>query len=602
MTHPSKYHRWETEVFVLQAESRVGLVKECRELAEFLPGKDDLSLKDLAFSLNCPLHESASFRLSLVSKSRDELEKKLAFAIKRLEDPEVKTIEDRSGIYFFEEPMARQGGVAFVFPGEGSQYPGMLGDLALHFPEVRACFDRADRVLLESGRTVLPSHVLFPHLLDEASEELITPAELFGMDMAVTVMFNASQAMNALLGKLEIKPQCIAGHSSGEFSALIASGAVPVENDDQLVGYSCGLTDISQNALRDNVPKASFLTVGGAGTEVVYAIVAESDGRLQIAMDNCPNQLIICGSDEATKEALATLQKKGAICSYLPFDRAYHTPEFTLVVEEFFKFIKTVETKEPDVTVFSCATCAPYPSEPDAIRRLAVDQWAMAVRFRETVDAMYDAGARLFVEVGPKDALIGFVNDILADRPHVAIPSDVPFRTGTTQVNHLVGLLAAHGVAMRLDHLYEFRAPQRLSFEEGAVSGKPKPRGPVMNLLLSLPEMSLEKNPVARKATAPEPPAPEPAPGTREEIPAAPERPTPVLVDEPAPIAAQSGRCGGAVWGPWGARGCAQSARRHDERLPRHDGAVPRDAGGGDDRFQAARPPGCSSEDQALRL
>jgi len=503
MTHPSKYQSWETEVFVLQAESRAGLVKECRELAAFLPGKDDLSLKDLAFSLNCPLHESASHRLSLVSKSPGELEKKLAFAIKRLEDPEVKTIEDRSGIYFFEEPMARQGGVAFVFPGEGSQYPGMLGDLALHFPEVRACFDRADRVMLESGCTVLPSHLLFPHLLDDASRELITPEELFGMDMAVTVMFNASQAMNALLGKLGITPQCIAGHSSGEFSALIASGAVPVDNDDQLVGYSCSLTEISQNALGDNVPKASFLTVGGAGTEVVYAIVAESEGRLQIAMDNCPNQLIICGSDEATKDALAKLQKKGAICSYLPFDRAYHTPEFTPVVDEFFKFIETVETKAPDVTIFSCATCAPYPTEPDAIRRLAVDQWAMAVRFRETVDAMYDAGARLFVEVGPKDALIGFVNDILGDRPHVAVPSNVPFRTGTTQVNHLVGLLAAHGVAMRLDHLYEFRAPQRLSFEEGAVSGKPKPKGPAMNLLLSLPNMWLEKNPVPPKAPAP---------------------------------------------------------------------------------------------------
>ncbi len=557
MTHPSKHHRWETEVFVLQAESRDGLVKECRELAEFLPGKENLELKDLAFTLNCPLHESAPFRLSIVSKSLGELGKKLDFAIKRLEDPQVKVIKDRSGIYFFDEPMARQGGVAFVFPGEGSQYPGMLGDLALHFPEVRACFDRADRVFIESDRTVLPSHVLFPHLLDDSSKELVVDSELFGMDMAVTVMFNASQAMNALLGNLDIVPQCIAGHSSGEFSALLASGAVPVDDDDQLVRYSCGLTEISANALKDNVPKASFLTVGGAGTEVVYALVEEFGGRLQIAMDNCPNQLIICGSGETIKEALASLQKKGAICSYLPFDRAYHTPEFTPVVEEFFRFFKTIETKKPDVTIFSCATCEPYPDEPDAIRRLAVDQWAMAVRFRETVEAMYAAGARIFVEVGPRDALIGFINDILTDRPYVAVPSNVPFRPATTQVNHLVGMLAAHGVDMRLDHLYEYREPHRLSFDDGAQAAKPKKRGPRMDLKLSLPHMGLEKNPfegrtpvadrepVAEKVDGPEPgePLPEEAPAARavspapepaEEIPAGAAQPIAAAIDQPA--------------------------------------------------------------------
>ena len=98
----------------------------------------------------------------------------------------------------------------------------------------------------------------------------------------------------------------------------------------------------------------------------------------------------------------------------------------------------------------------------DAKRELVATQWARCVRFRETVEALYRDGVRIFVEAGPRSNLCGFIDDVLRGRPYIALPSNVQHRTGITQLNHLVAQLAAHNVPMRFAALYERRAPQRI--------------------------------------------------------------------------------------------------------------------------------------------
>jgi acyl transferase domain-containing protein len=103
----------------------------------------------------------SSFRLAIVAESLKELEQKLAQAIQRLADPQCARIKNASGIYFFERPLSPQGKVAFLFPGQGSQYVNMLSDLCLHFPEVRAWFDLMDCAM--SHRRKNYSAVIFLH-------------------------------------------------------------------------------------------------------------------------------------------------------------------------------------------------------------------------------------------------------------------------------------------------------------------------------------------------------------------------------------------------------------------------------------------------------
>ncbi len=98
------------------------------------------------------LVEPASCRLAVVASSTDDLQEKLAYALKRLADPDCHQIKDLKGIYFFDTPLSKEGKLAFLFPGEGSQYVNMLADLCIYFPEVRACFDRTDRILLDQAR------------------------------------------------------------------------------------------------------------------------------------------------------------------------------------------------------------------------------------------------------------------------------------------------------------------------------------------------------------------------------------------------------------------------------------------------------------------
>ncbi|MCF6153685.1 MAG: acyltransferase domain-containing protein [Candidatus Brocadia sp.] len=460
----SLLHHWDTEVFILQGESRHDLTKAAGRLCRFISNNPALELKDLAFTLNCPLQESGC-RLAIVANSLQDLEKKLDHSLKQLANPRCNRIKDKSGIFFFEEPLSREGTLAFLFPGEGSQYVNMLADLYHHFQDVRDCFDRIDRAFLNNKRDILPSQIVFP--LPHAHSSGINSSEqiLWQMDFAVAAVFIVNQALFTILDHLEIRPDAMVGHSSGEFVALMASGAVNIQSEEQVIQLALDLLRIHES-LGKQIPEARLLAVGAANPSVVNSVVAESGGLLHMAMDNCPHQVVLCGSEATIASVTNRLQSQGAICNLLPFHRAYHTPSFKPVCDQFFPFFQTLKIVSPRIPVYSCATAQSHQDDPEEIRRLAVEQWCRPVRFHETINAMYADGVRIFVEVGPRGNLTSFVDDILQNRRYIAVPSNVSQRSGITQINYMIGLLATHGVRMRLDYLYAHRVPKRLSLFE----------------------------------------------------------------------------------------------------------------------------------------
>ncbi len=447
-------HQWDSELFVIAAASQAELVTEAkRVLALVERERVSLNLKDLAWTMN-RAGDFAAERLTIIATSRADLITKLQRALGKLSEERTKQIKDIEGIYWFREKLGAAGKLAFIFPGEGSQYKNMLGDLCVHFPEVREVFDVMDRAYEGHPRGYLPSDVMFPPpMLDNQDR-------LFNMDSGAESVFCANQALAALMRKFHLRPDAMVGHSTGEHSALLAADVVQVRNEDELLAHIRGVYEVFERlSTTSGIPEAVLLAIAGADHKLLEDLVANSNGELYIALDNCIHQVVICGKEDAIDRLLAALAGKAAIAQKLPFARAYHTPWF----EVFSKPLKThfdhLRIGEAKVDLYSCVTTERYPKDAEKIRELAAVQWASTVRFRETTEAMYRDGVRVFVEVGPKSNLSGFVDDVLRGKPHVAIPSNVQHRSGTLQLHHMLGQLVAHGVPVNLDALYERRNP-----------------------------------------------------------------------------------------------------------------------------------------------
>jgi acyl transferase domain-containing protein len=481
------HRNWQSEVYLVSAPSRDELLVRGRELQRFLDGAPDVDAADLAYTLNCSDLGLGDARLAIVATSPAELLRKLVSALHRLAQPETIRLKERSGVYYFDSMLGREGKLAFVFPGVGAQYINMLADLCLHFPEVRAWFDLIDRSSSELGRDYCPSQVIFPPTGVAARAE--TERRLWLTDCGTEVVFAANQALLGLLTRLELRPDAVVGHSSGEYTALIAAGCLQAGDSRRLIDQLIDLNVVYQR-LHDagQIPGGTLVAVGAANESAVREVVAQSAGKVFLAMDNCPQQLVLCASDAELAPALKALKDQGAICATLPFNLAYHTPLFGPYCDALDDFLGGLEFEPPTVDIYSCVTSQAFPRDPQAVRRIVRDQWSRPVRFRETIETMYESGVRVFVEAGPRGNIVSFIDNILQDRPHLAVPANVPQRSGILQLNHAMGLLAAHGIDMRLDALYAHRSPRRLDLEAGmAESTLAKTRSQEMRLLTGMP-------------------------------------------------------------------------------------------------------------------
>jgi phosphopantetheine--protein transferase-like protein len=507
------FHRhWPAEVCTLGAESRAGLIRRLERLQSFLQSSPNIALADLAYTLNVVEWNPGPYRLAFVASTVTEAAERAAAAANQLVRSGATRINDRRGIYFFEDSPAPDACVAFLFPGEGGQYPGMMSDLCLNFPEVRAWFDRMDRAFVGHERNYLSSQFIFapPGEHGHANAE---PDRLWEMDCAVEGVFAASQALLALLEKLEIRPDALAGHSAGDYSALFASGALRAADDAQFAKHARLLHSVyGELSAGAGIPSGALLAVSSANLDLPAEVVRQSNGKLHIALDNCPHQVILCAtSSDAATHAAETLGSAGAVCEVLPFSRAYHTPLFEPVSRRLLDLLGEIEIAMPSVPVYSCVTAAIYPDDAGQLRNLAAAQWSHPVRFRETVEAMYQAGIRIFVEVGPRGNLTAFVNDTLRGRPNLAVASNLSDRAGLVQLQYLVAQLFAAGVPMRLDRLYALRDARRIPLESG--SDLKQANAPNrLKLSLRLPVLHLSRE-TRMPATPPAPPAPAAQPG-----------------------------------------------------------------------------------------
>ncbi|MEV6564637.1 SDR family NAD(P)-dependent oxidoreductase [Streptomyces kronopolitis] len=422
---------WPAELFCFRGADRAAAVRAVDRLAARLAENDAAGrpwpLRDLAAETAAA---PGPVQLCVVAEDLDDLAGKLAAA---------RACTAADGVH----PRPRDadpGLLAFLFPGQGSQRTGMLAELFTAFPALRALLDGADPRWTEA---------MFPPAAFTPGQRTAQQAALTDTRVAQPALGLASAAAYRLLTALGVRPDCTAGHSYGELTALWAAGAFDTE---ALLRLSARRAEAILTAAGDD-PGAMAAVV--ATPERVTAL---TDGTgVVVANHNAPAQSVISGPTDAVERAVAALHAAGVDARRLPVACAFHSPQLAAARETLAAALDATEVCAPTVPVWSGATARRYDRTPDALRDTLAGQVAAPVRFVAQIEDMYAAGVRTFVEAGPGRVLTGLVGQILGERPHTAVPLDVPGESALARLPHVLARLAAAGVPFDPEALFHGR-------------------------------------------------------------------------------------------------------------------------------------------------
>ncbi|MCX5447780.1 type I polyketide synthase [Streptomyces nigrescens] len=422
---------WPAELFCFRGADRPAAVRAMERLAARLAENDQAGrpwpLRDLAAETAAA---DGPVQACVVAEDLDDLAVKLDAA---------RQCAAAEGVYLRQRD-ADPGLLAFLFPGQGSQRTGMLGELFLAFPALRGLLDDADPDCVAA---------MFPPAAFTAEGRAAQQAALTDTRVAQPALGLASAAAHRLLTTLGVRPDCTAGHSYGELTALWAAGAYDTE----------ALLRLSTRR------GEAILSAAGDDPGAMAAVVAAPDRVRELTRDtgvvvanhNAPEQSVISGPTDAVEAAVAALRTAGAEARRLPVACAFHSPQLAAARDTLAAELSATELTAPALPVWSGSTARPYAREASAVRDTLAGQVAAPVRFVEQVEDMYAAGVRTFVEAGPGRVLTGLVGQILGGRPHTAVALDVPGESGLARLPHVLARLAAAGVPVDPEALFRGR-------------------------------------------------------------------------------------------------------------------------------------------------
>ncbi|MCU8085900.1 type I polyketide synthase [Shewanella sp. SM21] len=487
------------QTLLFAAANKAALLSELKAAQSQSVNTSANANKSSAASLNAiaqqyPLRPLASTdaRLGFVAKDIAQLQAQLNQAISHLESSahlesgHLETSASEawqlpSGISYRSHALVAKNEskkVAALFAGQGSQYLNMGRELACHFPEMRQQITASDKVFAHHGQTPL-SNILYPIPAFDADAIKAQEAALTNTMFAQSAIGAVSMAQYSLLTQAGFAPDMVAGHSFGELSALCAAGVISNEDYVELA-FARG------HAMAQVPSDAAASKAADTGTQVdlgtMFAIIlkqkndidainrclAQFDG-VKIANYNAPTQLVIAGGTEQTQLAAKAISELGFKAIALPVSGAFHTPLVGHAQKTFAKAIDKAKFSAPSIALYANGTGQLHPSDGKAIKAEFKQHMLQSVRFSEQLQAMYDAGARVFVEFGPKNILQKLVENTLGEHlnelclvsmnPNPKGDSDSQLRLAAVQ-------LAVAGVALTEVDPYQAVTSQEIAERE----------------------------------------------------------------------------------------------------------------------------------------
>ncbi|MDA9250188.1 ACP S-malonyltransferase [Flavobacteriaceae bacterium] len=280
---------------------------------------------------------------------------------------------------------------AYIFPGQGSQFPGMGKDLFDQYEIAKKLFNQANEIL---GFDL--SKIIFEGAKEDLQQTSVTQPAIYVHSVVLSKVMGDS-----------FKPDAVAGHSLGEFSALTAAGTIDFESGLKLVSKRA---EAMQKAC-DHEP-GTMAAVLGMEDDLVEKICADTEGIVVAANYNCPGQLVISGAVPAIEMACESLKNAGARRALiLPVGGAFHSPLMEPARIELANAIDATSFKTPRCPVYQNVV-AKAVNDPLEIQKNLIDQLTAPVKWTQSINEMLKAGATSFIEVGPGKVLQGLVKKI----------------------------------------------------------------------------------------------------------------------------------------------------------------------------------------------
>ena len=395
-----------------------------------------------------------------------ELAEKAAMAQKALaaNQPAMWKAIRAQGIYRGHGPAPK---IAFLYPGQGSQYLNMLKPLLAIEPIVADTFAEADRTMTPLlGKRL--SEFIF---VDKADPDALAKAEDDLRQTAITqpAVLAVDLALTRLLAAYGITPDFTMGHSLGEYGALVAAGALPFA--EALEAVSARGREMTAFAMADQGRMAAVF----APLQEIERLLKTVEGYAVIANINSEHQAVIGGASKTIEQAMQVFQKAGYEVAALPVSHAFHTSIVASASEPLRRVLQRLHLESPRLPIVANTDGKFYPTGPDVVPQMIeilAQQVASPVQFVAGLRTLYDAGARLFVEVGPKKALQGFAEDVLGPRGDVvSLFTNHPKTGDIPAFNQALCCLYAAGIGRGIPEMTrEFAQPPILTSTAPAIS------------------------------------------------------------------------------------------------------------------------------------
>jgi malonyl CoA-acyl carrier protein transacylase/predicted hotdog family 3-hydroxylacyl-ACP dehydratase len=353
------------------------------------------------------------WRIAFVAHSKTDFESKVDLISKHYRPGGRSPLLEANGIFATADQAIEVGPVAGLFPGQGPQYADMLRDLADEHDIVRRTVAEADDVLRELvGETY--AQLMFTATRTAEERSALEQSLSARSDIVQPVLVTAGVALHRLATAHGVRFETLAGHSLGEYAALVSAGVLEFAQAVR-VAHARG------QAFRDLAARsghAGLMATVAAGADVVAAALEGVRGYVTIANRNCPLQTVISGEDQPLRDALIRLEGQGIECRVLPIAGAFHSRLADAARARMQQAVAALTVRAPSTRVLSSVDLAYYEPSTDCgarVRSNLVEQLVTPVDFIGLVERLHADGVDRFIEIGPKNALTGFVDDILGD-------------------------------------------------------------------------------------------------------------------------------------------------------------------------------------------
>ncbi|NHJ38583.1 MAG: acyltransferase domain-containing protein, partial [Asgard group archaeon] len=409
-------------------------------ISSFSDNGQGTRVRDFAKELNSSLKKS--YRIGLTCRSFDNLKEILPDVLSGLENKSKRALLKNKGIFYSDDH--KLGKIAFLFPGQGSQYIRMGKELWEKYEVVRETFREGDEITQKLMGFKISDAIFAIGKDDKEATEMLKQTEI-----TQPAIFVVNIAIFRLLMKMGIKPDYVAGHSLGEYAALVASGILSMKDS-----LSAVVPRGKAMAKFDSKDKGIMASIG-ADYKTVEKVLEKTDGYVIAANKNSSNQTVISGATQAVKEAMKVFTDLGIEAIPLPVSAAFHSKIVAPAIDSLRESLEKLTYNKPEIAITSNVTGEIYPTKREEIIELLCEQISSPVEWIKQITKMYEEdNVRTFVEIGPKYVLTSFTKGILEDKDdYIALATNHPKKGAMQHLNEVIAALGAYGYNLEFPDL-----------------------------------------------------------------------------------------------------------------------------------------------------